>query len=140
MTQGISLLVGHASGYQQKEAVLAGAFKPNDVKDRVMQCRQAAVSQERDQTSYDGRQYSDLKGDEHEDGPAVQRSATDVERVIDDRAVPLQSIGERRHDQAGDQHDQPNLRGLHLKNVVESRDGERGKSCLLYTSDAADDL
>ena len=56
----------------------------------MMEPRQAAAHQERDEAGERRGQHADLEGHEQEHGPGIERPSADVDRVVDHRAVPLQ--------------------------------------------------
>ena len=93
---------------EQKKPVLGCALEPWNFKQRMVQARQAARPQQGDDTAEGRGEHANFERHQPEHLPGIERPATAVDGVIDNRTVPLQPEGERCNEQAPGQHHDTN--------------------------------
>ena len=70
--------------------ILCRPLETGYLEQRMVQARQAAGPQESDDAAKRRGEYPDLERDQQEHLPGIERSSADVQRIVDDGAVPLQ--------------------------------------------------
>src|SRR3954462_188082 len=94
----------------EEKSRLTGELELRRVEDRMVRLRQAVQPKHAYKTGNRGEEDGELKGDRNERRPAVQRPSPDIERVIDDRGIPLHSVCGQRARDSTEQRDQRHFR------------------------------
>ena len=106
--------------YRSREA----SWKRVDVEDRVVRQREAVQDEHPEDRREAGREDRALERDRDEGDPAVERAASDVERVPENRGPVLEAEAAEAADEAADQDEERDARGCEVDRVDElSRSG-----------------
>src|SRR6185312_9192978 len=87
-------------------AILRGALEMRRIEDGMVRLRQAAEDEKGREADINGRKGANLPGARHESGPAVERSAADIERIEDHGDRVLHEEAETESCERGGEHDQ----------------------------------
>src|SRR3954471_19748952 len=90
----------------EEKSRLTGELELRRVEDRMVRLRQAVQPKHAYKSGNRGEENRELKGDWNERRPAVQRTAAHIERIIDDRGIPLHSVCCERARDSTEQRDQ----------------------------------
>src|SRR5579883_2896923 len=92
VAQPFDVEIGVRCFHGEKEAILRSAVEVGNVEDRVIKSRQSTEQQKGEQRRGYREQHRDFKGGNNESGPAIERTAADIDGIAEDGGPILQEI------------------------------------------------